>query len=119
MGGFPRRQDQGHTNLGFEVMAGTIHEMEATRRQRIIQALEERTWELDDLRRELELSVRGLEEELRHVERTVRPRGRRLQIESARCLECGFQLASRALHPPGRCPRCRNRRIRGPWLSIA
>jgi predicted Zn-ribbon and HTH transcriptional regulator len=73
------------------------------------------------LREWLGLSVRRLEEELRHVERTARGVGERLVVGPARCLACGFEFrdrGSRHLHAPGRCPRCRSERITDPTFRI-
>jgi predicted Zn-ribbon and HTH transcriptional regulator len=92
--------------------------MQQTRRQRITDILTENEWEFDGLRRELGLTVKILEEDLRHIERSVRADGRRLVLKPASCEQCGFVFKSRALHPPGRCPSCRNRRISGPWFRI-
>ena len=91
---------------------------EKTRRQEIVDLLREARWTPDQLRRELELTVRVLEEDLRHVKRSVRAGGRRLQVDPPRCSDCGFQLRSTALHPPGRCPSCRSHRVEGPWLEV-
>lgn len=106
---------------GGSVMAGTILSVGSTltRRARIILALTGEARELEELRRELEMTVRDLEDDLRHVDRSVRARGQRLRVDGAECQDCGCRFASRALHPPGRCPSCRGRRIRGPWLRIA
>jgi predicted Zn-ribbon and HTH transcriptional regulator len=59
-----------------------------------------------------------LEEDLHHIARSVRAAGERMHIRSASCSDCGFEFSRPALHPPGRCPRCRERRIDGPWLHI-
>jgi predicted Zn-ribbon and HTH transcriptional regulator len=93
--------------------------MEQTRRQHIVERLAEDEWEFDHLRRDLGLTVKTLEEDLRHIERSLRARGRRLLVTSARCEGCGFVFKSTAHHPPGRCPSCRDRRIAGPWFRIA
>jgi predicted Zn-ribbon and HTH transcriptional regulator len=90
-----------------------------TRRQEIIDRLTENEWEFDELRREFGLTVKILEEDLRHIDRSVRAGGRRLTVVPAKCESCGFAFKSTAYHPPGRCPSCRNRRITGPWLHIA
>lgn len=102
-------------------MPGTILDVDqpTTRREQVIRALTGAAREFDELRRELEMTVRELEEDLRHVERSVRARGQRLRVDGAECQGCGFRLASRALHPPGRCPSCRGHYLRGPWLRIA
>lgn len=92
--------------------------MNRTRRQQIVELLKSREREFDDLRHELGLTVKVLEEDLRHIERSVRVDGRRLVVTPAICEPCGFVFKSTAFHPPGRCPSCRDRRITGPWLRI-
>ncbi len=76
----------------------------------------------DQLRRELEMPVRALEDDLRHVELSLRKAAQRLRIEPARCRDCGFVFrdrSSRHLHAPGRCPQCRSERIAEPRFRIA
>jgi predicted Zn-ribbon and HTH transcriptional regulator len=90
-----------------------------TRRQEIIERLSKNEWEFDDLRHDLGLTVKVLEEDLRHVKLSVRPAGQRLVVTPARCEACDFVFKSTALHPPGRCPSCRERRIAGPWFRVA
>jgi predicted Zn-ribbon and HTH transcriptional regulator len=93
-----------------------------TVRQRIVQLLSgtERTFE--ELRREIGLPARRLEEELQHVERSVRRNRRapmRLAVDPARCLDCGFVFRDRArFSTPSRCPRCKSERIASPRLTI-
>ncbi len=89
-----------------------------TRRQDLCQQLREREWSFDELRHEFSLTVKVLEEDLRHIDRSVKAGGERLEIRTAECLACGFDFSKKALHPPGRCPSCRDRRIDGPWLRI-
>jgi len=89
-----------------------------TRRQEIVERLRTAEWEFDDLRHDLGLTVRVLEEDLRHIDRSVRAAGSRLELRPARCEACDFVFESTAFHPPGRCPSCRDRRIAGPWVKI-
>jgi predicted Zn-ribbon and HTH transcriptional regulator len=89
-----------------------------TRRQAIVELLQVEEWSFDDLRRELGLTVAVLEEDLHHIQKSVRAGGQRLEIRGACCDVCGFRFSTTALHPPGRCPGCRQRRIDGPWLRI-
>jgi hypothetical protein len=94
----------------------------ATSRQRIIDVLRREELGFEQLRRELEMPVRALEEDLRHVERSFRRGPERLRIEPARCLACGFTFrdrASRHLHAPGRCPQCRSERIADPRFHLS
>jgi predicted Zn-ribbon and HTH transcriptional regulator len=80
--------------------------------------LREGEWVMDDLRHELAITVKTLEEDLGHIQRSVRTNGERLRIRSAVCVDCGFRLSSKALHPPGRCPTCKGRNLEGPWLRV-
>ena len=89
-----------------------------TRRQEIIARLRDEEREFDDLRHDLGLTVKVLEEDLRHIDRSLRAAGSRLVLRPARCEGCDFQFKSTAFHPPGRCPSCHDRRIAGPWLSV-
>jgi len=80
--------------------------------------LREGEWVMDDLRHELAITVKTLEEDLGHIQRSVRANGERLRVRSAVCADCGFRLSSKALHPPGRCPKCKGRNLEGPWLTV-
>lgn len=93
----------------------------ATLRQQIVQLLEGSELSFEELRRELAVPARALEDDLRHVEKSLRRGHARLRIEPARCLACGFVFRDRAprhFHAPGRCPQCRSERITQPRFSI-
>jgi predicted Zn-ribbon and HTH transcriptional regulator len=73
------------------------------------------------LRALLGLTVRQLEDDLRHVERTARANGERLVVEPPACRACGFAFRDRSarhFHPPARCPQCRSERIEDPIFHI-
>ena len=93
--------------------------MTGTRRQEIVQRLRQKELSFDDLRHELAVKVSTLEDDLTHIQRSVKANHERLLVRSAICADCGFELSSTALHPPGRCPTCKSRDLDGPWLSIA
>lgn len=93
--------------------------MSATARQRIIQLLERTPLELAQLALELKITEKEILAHLPHVAKTLTARGLRLRIEPAACSLCGFEFKDRRrLSPPGRCPRCKQSRIRGPWYHI-
>ncbi len=95
-----------------------------TVRQRIVQLLTGTERSFEELRRELGLPARRVEDELQHVARSVRrTRGepRKLAVDPARCLECGFVFRERAptrFTSPSRCPRCKSERIAEPRLTL-
>jgi transcriptional regulator len=96
-------------------------EATSTRRRRIVELLSAAEMGFEELRRELDEPARLLEDDLRHVERSLRRGPVRLVCEPPRCRDCGFVFRDRAPHrfqPPGRCPRCRSERIAEPRLRI-
>jgi predicted Zn-ribbon and HTH transcriptional regulator len=67
------------------------------------------------------VSVRQLEDDLRHLERSLRRGPRRLAVAPPRCSACGFAFKGREpsrFHTPGRCPRCRSERIEAVRLRV-
>lgn len=96
-----------------------------TTRQRIVEILRRDELGFEQLQREVGVQARALEEDLRHIERSLRNGRRgpeRLRIQPASCLSCGFifrDRTSRHLHAPGRCPQCRGDRIADPRFSIS
>jgi predicted Zn-ribbon and HTH transcriptional regulator len=93
-----------------------------TSRQRIMEILRREEMSFEELRREMELPARRLEEDLRHVERSLRRGSERLRIDPAVCRACGFvfrERVSKHLHAPSRCPQCRSERISEPRFRIS
>lgn len=74
----------------------------------------------EELRRELGLRVRELDEDLAHLERSLRRGPRRLRVTPAACIACGFAFRKRErFSTPSRCPVCRAERIAPARLSLA
>lgn len=99
-----------------ETVSGLFYgnSMAVTRRQYLIELLEEGWWSLSELQEELQTTVKRLEHDLQHVARSVRGTDRRLTSEPARCDACSFVFTDRAprrFTTPSRCPRCKNERI--------
>lgn len=92
-----------------------------TRRQEILALLEAEPRTFEGLRAALGCGVAALEADLRHVARSARGSGRRLEVEPARCRACGFAFRNREprrFHPPSRCPRCRSEWIEAATLAL-
>ena len=85
----------------------------STRRQEIVRLLEASEVSFEDLRRLLGVPVAVLEDDLRHVERSLRAEHRRLLVEPAQCRDCGFRLRQRPgrYATPSRCPECGDERL--------
>lgn len=58
-------------------------------------------------------------EHLEHLGRSLKAAGERLQVEPARCLDCGFVFRKRdRLSRPSRCPVCRSEHLDAPRFAI-
>ncbi len=92
-----------------------------TRRQALGDHLAEREWSFEELRSTFAIPVHLLEDDLRHLERSLRRTDARLEVTPPRCRDCDFRFRKRApsrFHKPGRCPRCRGEHIVDTQLEI-
>lgn len=90
-----------------------------TIRRQIIALLDAGPCGVRELSQELHVSEREIYAHLAHIERSLKAEGRRLSIEPAVCLSCGFVFTERRRPaPPGHCPRCRRTHIRRPEFHI-
>ncbi len=71
-----------------------------------------------DLAVQLKLKPRDVEDDLRHLLRSVQHIGYRITITPARCQHCGFIFHADKLHKPGKCPRCWRTWISSPLIHI-
>lgn len=73
-----------------------------------------------DLSKAVGVSERDVPDHLGHVERSLQRREGRLHVEPVRCLGCDFRFEKRTRFTrPGRCPRCKGRRLSLPrfWID--
>lgn len=90
-----------------------------TIRRQLIELLDAATWGVRELSQELHQSEKEIYDHLRHIERSLKPGGKRLVIEPSVCLACGFVFEERRRpQPPGHCPQCKKTRIRRPRYAI-
>jgi len=92
-----------------------------TRRQALGDLLAEREWSFEELRAKLAIPIHLLEDDLRHLDRSLRRSGARLEVTPPHCRDCDFRFRKRApsrFHKPGRCPRCRGEHIVDTRLEV-
>ena len=90
--------------------------MSATIRQQIVRLLEIQSLGARDLAEYLALTPREVEGHLTHISRSLK---KRLQMEPAKCRQCGYVFKGRSrLDSPGRCPKCKAQRVDGPWFRV-
>ena len=87
-------------------------------RKDLIGILRERPASLHDLALLLELRPKDLEDDLRHLIRSLRNMTYRAVITPATCRKCGFVFHEDKLHKPGKCPHCHGTWISDPLISI-
>ena len=73
--------------------------------------------------RDISAGVRLPEKEvyghLEHIQKSLSKSGKRLHVQPAECLKCGFIFAKRdRLKTPGRCPVCHEEHIQEPLFTI-
>ena len=93
----------------------------ATARARILEALEVGVpVTLKELSGEVGLSERDLPAHLQHLQRSLKHQGKKLFIEPASCLDCGFVFRDRdRFTRPGKCPECRGTHLEAPRVGLA
>ncbi len=90
-----------------------------TIRQQIIDLLKARPLNLIEISQAIGIREKEVRTHLPHIAKSVAAKGGRLRVRPAACGACGFEFKDRVrLAPPGRCPRCRQERIEGPWYEV-
>jgi predicted Zn-ribbon and HTH transcriptional regulator len=79
-----------------------------TRREEIIRELEAQSRSIDELARLFQCSRREILADLKHVQRTLRSRGKRLYVLPAVCNSCGEPINITKLKNIKRCPKCKS-----------
>jgi predicted Zn-ribbon and HTH transcriptional regulator len=95
-------------------------EQNRTLRQSILDCLEEGPVTTRELSALVHIREKDVAPHLEHLEKSLHRSGKRLVIEPAECLQCGFRFEKRRrLTRPSACPRCRCQRIDPPVFRLA
>jgi len=71
------------------------------------------------LSREVSIREKEVYDHLAHIARSLAVKGKKLGMEPARCLACGYVFKDRQrLTRPGRCPRCKNSHLQSPVFYV-
>ena len=72
--------------------------------------------------REIARSVRekpgDVEDDLRHLLKSLKRSSLQVLIEPARCQKCGFEFGEEKLRKPSRCPECRSQWLTEPRIGF-
>ena len=95
-------------------------EQDRTLRQSILECLEAGPVTARELSALVHIREKDVGPHLEHLEKSLRRSGKRLLIEPAECLKCGFRFDKRRrFTKPSACPRCRYQRIDPPVFRLA
>ncbi|MFW5911519.1 MAG: transcriptional regulator [Halolamina sp.] len=92
--------------------------MEATTRQRIVDALREAPATPRELSKRLGVPTNVVYDHARHVARTLHNDDEQLLVAPPTCKECGFSGFDDPLGAPSRCPECKGERLTEPQLVV-
>lgn len=83
-----------------------------TIRIKILELLEKKQLTALEISRLVGIKEKEVYQHLPHIEKTVKGKGRRLNMTPYYCMSCGFKFKERKrFYPPGRCPLCKEERI--------
>lgn len=80
-------------------------------RKQLIELLSYEPRSVSSLAREMGISRRDMEEDLRHALRSAAAAGYQVEVLPARCKACGFEFGMEKLSKPSRCPSCKGTRL--------
>jgi hypothetical protein len=84
----------------------------------LITLLQDNPLGLKDVAHLLEMTPNDVEDDLKHLIKSLKHSEYRLQITPAHRRKCGFVFQKEKLHKPGKCPRCHETWIQEPLLEI-
>ena len=92
--------------------------MEATTRQRIVDALREGPATPRELSKRLGVPTSVVYDHARHVAQSLENEDEQLLVAPPECKECGFSGFDDPLSAPSRCPECKCERLTEPRLVV-
>jgi beta-phosphoglucomutase family hydrolase len=87
-------------------------------RKDLMQMLSHKPMSINEIARLLELGAREIEEDVRHLIKSLRHSSQRIVVTPAQCRKCGFVFAQNKLRKPGKCPSCHGTWIEEPMLHV-
>lgn len=88
-----------------------------TRRQQIIEILEQNGQSAQQLANYFQTTVKDILEDLEHIDKSIKPR--KLKITPAYCKSCNFVFRGREkISRPTKCPRCNSEWIEAQMFGV-
>jgi hypothetical protein len=90
-----------------------------TLRKEMIEELAEEELTAMDLSQRLGVQEKEVYSHLSHIAKTLAAQGKKLVVDPPRCMSCGFVFGDKkSFTRPGRCPKCKEQRIRAPRFRV-
>lgn len=86
-------------------------------RKDLIDMLLDNPMPLSEIAQLLDIPVRDAEDDVHHLQKSLRYSAFHLVVHPAVCKKCGFKFKQEKLHKPGKCPRCHETWISEPLLE--
>jgi len=87
-------------------------------RKALIQLLLNNPMSLADIALAMDVAPRDVEDDLHHLQKSLKHAEYKLLIHPAVCRKCGFKFSKEKLHKPGKCPHCHESWIQEPLLEV-
>ncbi len=87
-------------------------------RKDLIELLHNNSMDLVEIASLLEVAPKEVENDLRHLIKSLKHADYRLVVTPAHCRKCDFAFNKDKLHKPGKCPHCHSTWIQGPLFDI-
>ena len=87
-------------------------------RKGLITMLQGHPMGLAEIAHALDIPQRDVEDDLHHLQKSLKHEEYRLVIHPATCRNCGFHFRTDKLHKPGKCPQCHGTWIQEPLLEV-
>ncbi len=87
-------------------------------RKALIQLLLDNPMSLADIAQTMEVTPKDVEDDLHHLQKSLKRSEYKLLIHPAECRKCGFKFKKDKLHKPGKCPHCHETWIQEPLLEV-
>ncbi len=87
-------------------------------RKDLIELLRNNSMGLVEIAGHLEVSPKNVEDDLRHLIKSLKHADYFLVVTPAYCRKCDFTFNKDKLHKPGKCPQCNSTWIQGPLFDI-
>lgn len=87
-------------------------------RKELIDVLLNNPLSIKDIAQLLEMPVKDVEEDIQHLQKSIKHMEYQLEVIPARCHKCDFLFSKDKLHKPSKCPKCHATWIYEPRISV-